>query len=132
MIGTTVYDLLRYDTTVYNLVGTRIYPGYADNKAVYPYIVYDVISVVGETAKGTTSLIDRYRVQVTVIDDSYADLMTLADAARTALEGFSGTATAGAYYITSTLFDGMVDTVEDEQVYGRALDFIFRVRKITG
>jgi len=132
MIGKVIYDVLTEDSTVSTLVSTRVYPSYADTKATYPLVTYDVVSNVATVAKGTVSLVDVYRVQVNCIATTYAGAIALAVAVRSALEGFSGLAEAGYYMVVTTLYDGEVDLVHDEDVYGRAIDFRMKVKKITG
>lgn len=132
MIGKVIYDVLTEDATVLGLVSTRIYPSYADTKATYPFITYDIVSNVPTVAKGTTSLVDMYRIQINCINTTYASVSTLSNAVRTALDGYSGVAESGYYEVITTLFDGDNDLVHEEDVYGRALDFRMKVKKITG
>lgn len=129
MIGKAVYDLLRYDAAVYAVVGTKIYPGYADPKATYPLITYDIVSNVPTYAKGTTGLVEGTRVQINCIAHTYAAVADLAAKVRTAIDGFTGIPTAGAPDIITAIFDGWNDLAYEEDVYGRALDFIMKVRK---
>ena len=132
MIGKVIYAKLRYDADVYNIVNNRIYPVFADLKADVPYVTYDIISNIPTQVKGEVAAVDSIRVQVNCIAATYDAAATLADKVRTALEGYSGLYASGYPYVITTLFDGDNDLPEEEDVTGRALDFIIKVRKTTG
>jgi hypothetical protein len=131
MIGKVIYQLLRFDSAVYAVVGDKIFPMYADAKAAAPYITFDIISNVPNRVKGETSVIDDFRVQINCIATTYDAVADLCAKVRTRLDSYTGEAATGLPYMVNVLFDGENDLLHDEDLYGRAIDYIFRMRKIT-
>lgn len=78
-------------TAVSDIISTRVYPWHAPTNATLPYVIY------GNTGGGTVNRLaaatSTFHVtfQVDILDDSYADVKTLADAVRTALNGWTDT-----------------------------------------
>ncbi len=74
-----------------DLVGTRIYPKRAPQGVATPYVVYQRISGVRETAFGADPGIARARIQVAVWSTLYPEARQIADVIRQALQRFRGT-----------------------------------------
>ena len=127
MISTAIYSLLYADTSIRQLVYTRIYPEKAAQGDAMPYIVYSQISQTPTDSKTNGTGFDRYRVQVTAVAESYTTCETLGGLIRTALDRKTGT--YGSLVVTQIVYEDTNDIPfglqEDSiQLYGRAVDFI--------
>lgn len=91
MIGKVIYDLLSSDGTVSGLVSTRIYPDTVPQNAEFPFVSYAVISTQPTDTKEGASKLDVVSVQVDIYSRSYSTTQTIAAAARSALDRYSGT-----------------------------------------
>jgi len=85
-----IYTILKDDSTVAAIVGTRIYGSTAPQKVTTPYIVYRRISGVRWRTMAGASGKAQPRMQVDLYDTGYNDVKTLANAARVALDDYKG------------------------------------------
>jgi len=76
--------MLKDDSAVAALVGTRIYPELAEEGAVTPYVVYSVVSNTPVDTKESAP-VDEAQLEVFSVADTYAAANDLADKVRTAL-----------------------------------------------
>jgi len=129
MIGKAVKKILDDDAGVGAICANRIYPQFAPQGSAMPFITYDIISNVPLNSKGDTSAIDSFRVQVNCIGVSMDAVAGLAAAVRTALDGYSGTPTATGVTLRGIMFEVEADLLEEEDTYGRAVDYICYVIK---
>ena len=129
MIGKAIKKILDDDAGVGAICANRIYPQFAPQGSAMPFVTYDIISNVPLNSKGDTSAIDSFRVQVNCIGVSMDAVAGLAAAVRTALDGYSGTPTATGVTLRGIMFEGEVDLLEEEDTYGRAVDYICYVIK---
>lgn len=86
-----VYPILKDDSGVASLVGTRIYRhGAAPQKVQAPYVTWYVVSGNPENELTSTPRVDRFEIQVDCWSDNDGSgdtgVETLAEAVRTALE----------------------------------------------
>jgi hypothetical protein len=80
-----IYTTLRNNAQVSVLLEGRIYPQIAEQGAVAPYCTYNVVSSIPERCKGETTT-DSHRVQVSIFCENYAQLQTITQAVRGALD----------------------------------------------
>ena len=76
--------MLKDDSAVSALVGTRIYPELAEEGAATPYVVYSVVSNTPIDTKDSAP-VDEAQLEVFSVADTYAAANDLADKVRTAL-----------------------------------------------
>ena len=80
------------DGTISGLIGTRFYPEILPQNPTAPAATYQIISttVMDHSHDGAGRLL-RVRVQVDAYASTYLETITLSDAIRSSLDGFSGT-----------------------------------------
>lgn len=83
-VGAAIYSMLKDDSAVSALVGTRIYPELAEEGAATPYVVYSVVSNTPIDTKDSAP-VDEAQLEVFSVADTYAAANDLADKVRTAL-----------------------------------------------
>lgn len=83
-VGAAIYSMLKDDSAVAALVGTRIYPELAEEGAATPYVVYSVVSNTPVDTKESAP-VDEAQLEVFSVADTYAAANDLADKVRTAL-----------------------------------------------
>lgn len=125
-IDESLVDILEAASAVTALASTRIYPLYARQTAVKPFIVYQRISSVREHSHSGPSSLARPRFQFRCAANTYGEARQLADAVRGALDGYKGT--VASVEIGSITFENEIDVEEvadDSQstVYSSILDF---------
>jgi hypothetical protein len=64
MTGKAIYALLTASTDVTDLVGTRIFPDMATQKAAYPFVVYSVEATEPSDTKDGVSGLDIVEVSI--------------------------------------------------------------------
>jgi len=89
-VGAAIYSMLKDDSAVSALVGTRIYPELAEVGAVTPYVVYSVVSNTPVDTKESAP-VDEAQLEVFSVADTYAAANDLADKVRAALSRQSRT-----------------------------------------
>lgn len=83
-VGAAIYSMLKDDSAVSALVGTRIYPELAEEGAATPYVVYSVVSNTPIDTKDSAP-VDEAQLEVFSVADTYAAANDLADKVRAAL-----------------------------------------------
>ena len=83
-VGAAIYSMLKDDSAVSALVGTRIYPELAEEGAATPYVVYSVVSNTPVDTKDSAP-VDEAQLEVFSVADTYAAANDLADKVRSAL-----------------------------------------------
>jgi len=83
-----VRDHLLADPDVSELVSTRIYPGALPQAAIYPAIRYQRVDTVRVYSKAGYEGDSRPRLQIDCWAETYLEAKRLADAVRTAMDGF--------------------------------------------
>lgn len=133
IIEESIYDILRWDTTVSGLVSSRIYPQIAPQGASLPYIVYNWIDAPrGHNFDGMTDLVPA-RVQFSIWTETYAELRPLVDAVSGAMDSLQETVgtveIASALMIDENDLLNLVPGTDQLRRYGRALDFRITYRE---
>lgn len=110
-------------------VGTKIYPVAPPQGTAFPVIVYTITSEQPTDAKDGVSPLDEVRVQIDIYGKTYAQVTTLKEAVRTALDRYAGT--VNNTVIQSCRFDtsGDGDYNPDINVFWRSVDLIFRIER---
>jgi hypothetical protein len=96
-----VVQLLKADTAVAALVGTKIYPQIAPQNKVYPYIIYHLVTQTVLRHLGSASNLNYERQQLDLYADTYEEVKDLEEKVFQALDGFRGlvTYTGGTQFI---------------------------------
>ena len=127
-------QLLKNDSTVFGLLGAKIYPQQAPPDTPYPYAVYQVISSVPDRNLVNGNGVATTRVQLDVYYDNYSEIRALSDAVKLALDTKRGLVTVGADSVRlysvdlSNSYDGFLDPVGGESYgdYRKSMDFLVR------
>lgn len=90
-VGKAIYYLLSNAESVTNIAGTRIYPELAEQEAVAPYAVYQIVSVNPDDTNDGPAVIDEVVVDVLCVAESYNEAADLATAVRASLDRVRGT-----------------------------------------
>ena len=126
-----VYYKLNNASAVTDIVADNIFALQREQLLSAPAITYQIISLLPHNSKGATSSLDKSRIQVNCYHIDYADLVTLSEAVRTALEQPNLTSiTVGATTISvqCITFEGLNpsfdNNADNEGIYQCSLDFI--------
>lgn len=90
-VGKAIYYLLSNAQSVTDIAGTRIYPELAEQEAVAPYTVYQIVSVNPDDTNDGPAVIDEVVVDVLCVAESYNEAADLATAVRASLDRVRGT-----------------------------------------
>ena len=117
-----LYDYLSSDVGVSALLSSRIYPGTLPQNWTAPAISYQRIS--GERNRILSGPDDRAtpRIQIDCWADSYSGARALAEAVRSAIDGYAGL--MGTTQVGSVVLESDTDFYEpDTNVYHVSMDF---------
>ncbi len=89
-IETALYSELSTTSEVTAVVSTRIFPQVAPLTVPYPFIVYSVINSIPEHHAGGASTLTNVSMQIDVWAETVAELLTIVEVLRNALDGFIG------------------------------------------
>jgi hypothetical protein len=85
-----VYATLKNNSTVFGIVGNRIYlHGEAIQNTDKPYVVWQLISGIPQNTMSENPNIDAYSIQVDCYHQSATGILNLAEAVRNALQGYA-------------------------------------------
>jgi hypothetical protein len=130
-----LFQRLTSQTSVYSLVGTKIFPVIAPTGTALPLVVYQRTGVQRDQSLMGPVGAPVISVQLTAYDTSYTSVKSIARAIRLAVDGWTGT-TAGVTIQRTALIresDG-VEMPQDDQMlpfYNVAQTFEFRVIEAT-
>jgi hypothetical protein len=136
-IGKVIYNILSNDSNVAPLVTTdgnlRIFPSRYNfpTNSKLPYITYQMISDIPNNTKNGVSQYDYVTVQISIYDNVYSDLVTLAGYVRTALDYTSGTFSG---VVVDKIFYDSQDELYDDSAgsigfYGIRQDYRFNINR---
>lgn len=126
-IEAAVYDILRLNATVSDLISNRIYPLIVPQGISMPAVSYSQVSGNKRHTTADTDVMVESRWQFNCYDDDYGICRQLSDAVRDALDNFSDT--AGSVIIQCAHMIGELDQVSEiegaDQLrrYAKILDF---------
>ena len=128
-IGKSIYNILSSDTTITDIVSTRIFPNVAPQKTELPFIIYDVNGVEPNDTKDGASTLDTNDVMISCYSVTYSQASDLAQKIRVAMDRINE-GTYGGETIQSSQFqsynDIFDDTSGDSGIFRKALDFEIR------
>jgi len=134
-VGKAIFKILKDNSDVNALVGTRIYPMVARQGTDFPFIIYDVLSDDPTDYKEGVSSLDTTSIMVSVYSETYSQAADLAKKVRTALDRQSGT--IDGIKVQSIKYDGYNDFFDLDSfdnsatnargVFRKALDFDVRL-----
>lgn len=90
-IEEAIYSHLTAETTMTDLVSTRIYPRQLPQNPTYPAVTYRRVSTSLDHLHGSATNLPFPRFQFNCYATSYGDTKTVANALKSVLDGFSGT-----------------------------------------
>lgn len=113
MIEIDLYNQLKNDTSVSDLVGTRIYPKVAPQNVTTPYIVYHVVNDIDNQCLSGDIYQNDTRFQVDIWGKKYSEVKQLKTAVKSSISKFKSS-----YDLSS-----MDDYEKDTELYRELLDF---------
>jgi len=117
-LGKSIYSLLSGNTSLHTFVQDKIFPIFAPDETMNPFITYDLKSLNSYYTKDGFNY-DVITLDVNIISDNYSECISIADSVRSALELKQGT--YGGVEITYSLLsnfsqnygtDGFIATLE--------------------
>ena len=130
IIGDAIYNILSNAAPLTALVGTKIYPVSAPQTTAFPFVVYSIGGGNVTDQKDGSSPIDDNGLEIDCYAKSYRDAHGVANAIRTALDDYSGTA-AGIVirriYINAPSNDG--DFIEDHGFFAVGQNYTVKVQR---
>lgn len=85
LIGKAIYSILSGDTLVKSYVNDKIFPIFAPDETLNPFIVYTRRNVDANYSKDGLAY-DDTNITITIVSDNYTECITIANAVRLALE----------------------------------------------
>ena len=130
-VGKAIYNILSNDSSVSDLVGTRIYPQKIEYNATIPAVTYFVTSVGPTNTKNGVSTYDYTAVQITAFGSTYDEASNLARLIRVALDYVSGT--YAGIVVDKIFFEDANDIYDDsfgeKGIHYVAMDFQFNIKR---
>ena len=127
-VGAAIYSMLKDDSAVAALVGTRIYPELAEEGAATPYVVYSVVSnTPSDTKEGTP--IDEAQLEIFSVSNTYAAANDLADKVRAALDRKSQTVIGTVTVQSIQYTNEVVEVSEKRDLYISVQDYTTRITR---
>jgi hypothetical protein len=77
---------LKANSDITDLIGTKIFPLQAPPGQSLPYIIYGISDNLPQDSKDGASTLDVYEMQITMLDQNYANLVRLANEVRSELD----------------------------------------------
>lgn len=102
LIGKAIYSILSGNTTIQEKVQNKIYPIYAPDETVVPFIVYERSSVNTYYTKDG-HIYDEDSIYVNIVSDDYSENIEISDAVRNALEFIEGKEYVGIHIYSSLM-----------------------------
>ena len=126
--GKAIYNLLRTDSDITNLVGGRIYPQIASQGADFPFIVYLLVDVDPSDTKSGVSTLDQSRYDIVVASKTYSEVSTITELVRNRLDRYSGTVES--VVIDSIQFQSVdADNDPATETYVTSSEYIIRIKR---
>lgn len=126
--GKAIYNLLRTDSDITNLVSSRIYPQIASQGADFPFIVYLLVDVDPSDTKSGVSTLDQSRYDIVVASKTYSEVSTITELVRNRLDRYSGTVES--VVIDSIQFQSVdADNDPATETYVTSSEYIIRIKR---
>jgi len=130
-VGAAIYSMLKDDSAVSALVGTRIYPELAEEGAATPYVVYSVVSNTPVDTKDSAP-VDEAQLEVFSVADTYAAANDLADKVRAALSRKSKTVYKTATVQSVKYTNEVTEVSAERNMYISVQDYTVRLTPLQG
>ncbi len=126
--GKAIYNLLRTDSDITNLVSSRIYPQIASQGADFPFIVYLLVDVDPSDTKSGVSTLDQSRYDIVVASKTYSEVSTITELVRNRLDRYRGTVES--VVIDSIQFQSVdADNDPATETYVTSSEYIIRIKR---
>src|SRR5215207_915380 len=124
-----LYENLLADATLVGLIGSRFYADEAPASAVYPYVMWNLISATDVRGQGTFRIMVNclYLVKVVGKATSYGALMPASDRIHAAIDAKGGDTIAGDHVFSCVREEPYRLSVSSSGVSYRHLGGIFRI-----
>lgn len=125
-IEDAIFTLLSTESTISDIVGTRIYPLFAEQDEPLPHIIFQQISGNRDHTYDGASGFTQSRYQFTCLATTYKGAKALFEAVRMFFDGFKGTVLG--VEIQANLFSNEIDSlanlpgVDQVRRYGKILE----------
>lgn len=124
MIDDAIYSLLSGESTITDIVSTRIYPSFAPIDSTIPLVVYRKVSTTGRSVPHSGAAgIARSQYQFSCVATTAIQSKQLADAIRGLLHGYSGTIDEDRIFVAQAVNE--IDLSDEELGFAVALDVLF-------
>lgn len=118
LIGKSIYSILSGNTTLHSYIGDKIYPIFAPDEILVPFLVYERRSLTPYYTKDGLTY-DDVSIIINIVSSDYSECITIADEVRRTLE-LRGGDFSGLYIYRSELInstedygvDGFIQTLE--------------------
>jgi len=126
-IAPAVFELLRNDTSITDVVSERIYPDQIPQNVPYPALVHYKTDVEISTVKGAPTTNYKIRWQIDIYSEKYGESADLAENIKSLLNEYRGT--VASTNIQGCYFQSQSDDTFIEQLesYATQMSFLFRV-----
>lgn len=88
--GTAIYNLLKDDVAVGQLIGNKIYPTIAPDKVAYPFVTYGELSRRTIDTKDGKIPTDDHNFDIDIFSYEYAKSQSISEAVKAVLDQYSG------------------------------------------
>lgn len=85
LISKSIFSILSENIQLNEKINQKIYPIFAPDETVNPFIVYDINSISSEFSKDG-SIYDIIDFSINIVSDNYSDCVQIADLARKAMQ----------------------------------------------
>ncbi len=128
MIGKVIKYKFTNDSDLNTLFSGRVFPLVGQQKASYPFAIYEIVTNNTTQSKESDSHIDEINVRITNVSQTYSDTQSAVSYIRDAFVRMSGTIEG--VNVQSCSFDGERDLFSDnERTFASQVDLVFRVSK---
>tara|TARA_R100000655_G_C2949260_1_gene187039 strand:+ start:469 stop:876 length:408 start_codon:yes stop_codon:yes gene_type:complete len=130
-VGKAIYNILSNDSSITDVVGTRIFPQKIEFNSTIPAITYFITSTTPTNTKNGVSSYDYTDVQITAFGSTYDQASNLSRLIRIALDYVSGT--YASIQVDKIFFQDANDIYDDnfgeKGIHYVAMDFQFNIKR---
>ena len=127
--GKAIYSILTENAGVSAIVGNKVYPQIAAQGAAFPFVVYVLQDNSPSDTKSGPSTLDEVRYDIVAAAETYADLSSLTERIRLALDRYTGTI-SGVLVDSIQFIDLDVDNDPATETYVSSSEYILRVKRV--
>ena len=129
MLEDSVYNLLSNDSSITDLVSTKIFPLAVSESVKEPYIIFQVLNIKREYTLQDVIGLTVAKVQISCWSSKYFNAVTIREAVRNCLNNYNGEVTATETTIQKIHLEDEGDLIdeddgeEESRQYGKRLSF---------